>query len=1093
MVARGISGGSSPTRSWGWLLSLLVWFCGGTVALGGENSRSAPATVQAGCEPVTGFTAEPLLTDVLANSSKTADGDSGSPVFSEDGSKIAFVSQAGNLVAVGGLSSFLNIYLNDLTTGLNQLVSRSWNGLSGGNGNSSGPVISSSGRRILFTSHADNLVTNDFNGADDVFVVDLTAGKTVLVSVNDAGEQSANGPSLGLSVSADGRVVAFESSATNLVSSDPNSLMDVFVRDLDAGITTLASIPVSGPSGASGASDSPSLSRDGGWIVFGSTATNLTLPGPPKAGFRHIYARNLAASNTVWVSTNASSMWTNVFGANSVAFHCVNHAISSDGRYVAFKASPLSGTNLALILRHDVLSGQTDLIATNARPNLTLETDSTGPTISPDGLSVAYSATTNRVTWDVVVWNAASGVKSMFSGSGADPAASSPYGSVYPIEFSANGAGLLLVRDGPDFSGLSVADLLSAAETNRLAILSGDLLFPSLRRDAKSMVLATRSMLLTNDLNSSYDVHTFELDGQRLKAISSVGADTNSHPSLGSSSISLSVAPFSASGQVLAFSSNARIPSSGDTNEYFDAIVADLASGSFRVISSTQDGVLANAPSLDVAVSGDGRKAAFVSAATNLLSYVTNLAFYPANRYRQVYIKDLVSGATEMASVSVAGTAAGNGHSSAPILSPNGDWVAFTSLARTLVVNSYTTGTRLFLRDLRSATTFLVPIPVGFALAPSTFPVAFAGAAEESPRIAYLFTNQTTSSLYVYDHLTVANKLVSGVASLPVITPNGRFLTFQTRTDSPNEAALYDLSQLKRVPLAMVLNVGTNGSTLQRPSTSISSDGTRLAFVSSMALEPVGDRNLANDVYLYDSSSGTLELVSVTPSKSAANGPSDTPVVSPDGRLIAFRSYATDLVAGGSVGENLFVRDLALQTTWLIRTPTSDGLLTKNISAPLFSSDGTTLFFSLITDGRLPSRNLFSVRITPPCAGDTDGDGLDDAWELAYFGDLGRDGSGDYDGDGLSDRAELLAGTSPKDSASTLRLDIIQATAGDLYVLRWATVLNRAYQIESSPDLVAREWVAVSPVVFGTGQPATLSVDANSAPTAFYRLRVAPQ
>src|SRR5256884_5516767 len=106
--------------------------------------------------------------------------------------------------------------------------------------------ISADGRFIVFVSRADNLVPNDRNGTFDVFVRDRAAGKTILVSVNRDGTRSGNGASLAASVSADGRFVAFESSASDLVANDTNNAQDIFVRDLVAGTTTLVSVSLDG-------------------------------------------------------------------------------------------------------------------------------------------------------------------------------------------------------------------------------------------------------------------------------------------------------------------------------------------------------------------------------------------------------------------------------------------------------------------------------------------------------------------------------------------------------------------------------------------------------------------------------------------------------------------------------------------------------------------------------------------------------------------------------------------------------------------------------------------------------------------------------
>src|SRR5438132_192115 len=140
-------------------------------------------------------------------------------------------------------------------------------------GDSEGPSISADGRFVAFYSSAANLVGGDTNGVRDVFVRDRKTGKTTRVSVDSHGAQG-NGDSDGPSISADGRFVAFLSTAGKLVGGDTNGARDVFVRDRKAGKTRRVSV---GPHGAQGkgASFVPSISANGRFVAFSSVASNL--------------------------------------------------------------------------------------------------------------------------------------------------------------------------------------------------------------------------------------------------------------------------------------------------------------------------------------------------------------------------------------------------------------------------------------------------------------------------------------------------------------------------------------------------------------------------------------------------------------------------------------------------------------------------------------------------------------------------------------------------------------------------------------------------------------------------------------------------
>ena len=134
------------------------------------------------------------------------------------------------------------------------------------NRSTTGAVLSASGRYVAFVSGATHLVRDDSNGTRDVFVRDLRTSWTSRVSLSST-ESESNGPSAKPSISADGSVVAFPSSATNLVAHDDNDLQDVFVRDLVTGATVRASVDKNGDDPNAG-SFSSSISADGRYVAF---------------------------------------------------------------------------------------------------------------------------------------------------------------------------------------------------------------------------------------------------------------------------------------------------------------------------------------------------------------------------------------------------------------------------------------------------------------------------------------------------------------------------------------------------------------------------------------------------------------------------------------------------------------------------------------------------------------------------------------------------------------------------------------------------------------------------------------------------------
>ena len=153
-----------------------------------------------------------------------------------------FQSTALNLVPDVATKGILNVYLRDRTDGTIRLASGSRTGTSGGNGHSFGARVSLDGRYVVFESEASDLVWGDENGTGDVFLWDSIEERTVLISVNRGGATSGNGASWCPGLTPDGSRIAFVSAASDLIQGDTNGYHDVFVRDIEAGTTTLASV-----------------------------------------------------------------------------------------------------------------------------------------------------------------------------------------------------------------------------------------------------------------------------------------------------------------------------------------------------------------------------------------------------------------------------------------------------------------------------------------------------------------------------------------------------------------------------------------------------------------------------------------------------------------------------------------------------------------------------------------------------------------------------------------------------------------------------------------------------------------------------------
>jgi Tol biopolymer transport system component len=237
----------------------------------------------------------------VASDGTLANGDSYEPVISADGRFVAFTSDATNLVG-NDTNKSSDIFLRDLVTGTTTMASIGSDGEQGNSG-SSGPAISADGRYVVFESYASNLVAGDTNQQTDVFLRDLQAGTTERISVSAAGVE-ALGESIGGAVSDDGRFVAYSSTAGNLVSPVlTNSAWHIFVRDRMTGTVTCASVSTAGTPGDRD-SLAASMSADGRYVAFESLATNLV--NSDTNGRADIFVRDLVGGTSRRVSVDAS-------------------------------------------------------------------------------------------------------------------------------------------------------------------------------------------------------------------------------------------------------------------------------------------------------------------------------------------------------------------------------------------------------------------------------------------------------------------------------------------------------------------------------------------------------------------------------------------------------------------------------------------------------------------------------------------------------------------------------------------------------------------------------------------------------------------
>ncbi len=313
-----------------------------------------------------------------------------SPSVSSDGRFVAFGSIAVNL---GGndTNGVQDIFVHDRQTGMTERISIDSAGAEA-NGESARPSISADGRFVAFRSDATNLVAGDANGLRDVFVHDRQSDTTQRVSVDSAGVEG-NGSCGNPSISADGRFVAFGSFATDLVAGDTNSAGDVFVHDRQSGATERVSVDSAGVQGNAtshddvSATSTPTISSDGRFVAFASSATNL-VPSDTN-GVRDVFARDRQAGATQRVSVDSA-------GAQGNAAVEFDASISPDGRFVAFSSvanNMVPGdTNVREdVFVHDRQTGATQRVSVDSA-GIQGDRTSRDPSISSNGEFVAFES-----------------------------------------------------------------------------------------------------------------------------------------------------------------------------------------------------------------------------------------------------------------------------------------------------------------------------------------------------------------------------------------------------------------------------------------------------------------------------------------------------------------------------------------------------------------------------------------------------------------------------------------------------------------------------------------------------------------------------
>lgn len=898
-----------------------------------------------------------LLTPAGSHATPSAGGggDSGAPIVTPDGRFVVFASRAKNLLSPASnppgpesRQASLDVFLRDRTKGITTLVSADVSTGKGGNGDSLPLAISTNGQYVLLESSANNLVAGDTNGATDVFIRDVTAGKTLVVSANTNGLPG-NAISRKATMTPDGKFVAFLSSATDLIFGDTNNLPDVFVRDMVSGVTRLASVDTGRSAGPSSEppipellEPAPEITPDGQSVAFQQTTRPF---------LTQIFVRDLLAQTTLTVSTEALALVPSILGStNPCRF---DYAISDDSKYVVFEASPI-GSDAGVVFRYGLANGNTELVYTNAAY---LSDDDRSLDLSSNGQIVVFVGNSNGSTGDqlsVLRWDGQSGAVTLVS-SGSNHTATAGTVSCNPA-LTPDGRFVAFVSDAPDLVSntpsagfhLYVQDTVAGTMTLVDGTPEGEnsgltgMVVASLSADGRIVVFdAGDSNLVPNDNNHSADIFLRDLTSGTTELISARAPEL---PSLsGDASSELWPQALSSEGRFLVFSSSAANLVDNDTNGFIDVFVRDLVTGSNTLVSTSLASDGADGPSADPAISGDGRYVAFDSSADNLVTGDTNHAW-------DVFVRDLQTGTTVLASVNADGTGPGNGDSFLSGFSANGRYVLFQSFSTSLTSGSIIRGENLFWRDLQAGKTYaltssgliglgygsgsLLNPKTGAVMTPDGRFVFFITAAGSGVAPPGLYVWDALSRGVVYTNTTLPGSILSFGAPLDV-SPDGRWICYP---GTGTAGGFYALDW--RANTNVLISLGLPGSSLPQ----FSADSRFLVYSAHASV----DSSMTNQVYLWDFRYQTNLLVSRSDAvEGGANGNSGQSAISADGHYIAYSSTASDLVPGATNGVcQLYLFDVVSGATTLVSASSFGPFGAADKSAlPVLSANGGVLVF----------------------------------------------------------------------------------------------------------------------------------------------------
>jgi Tol biopolymer transport system component len=789
-------------------------------------------------------------------------------------------------------------------------------GAAGGASGQTSVAISGDGRYVAFESAAANLVAGDTNGATDVFLVDRLMRTTTRVSVATGGAEAMGGGSgtFGVAVSGDGRVVAFDSAATNLVAGDTNALPDIFVHDRATGTTTRVSVATGGGQGtgpAGARSQRPALSADGRFVAFSSELTSL-VPGDTN-GKPDVFVHDRATGTTTRVSVaNGGGQTT------GETLGSIRPALSADGRVVAFISDavnlvPDDTNNVLDAFVHDRVTGETTRVSVRSAGVQATGADTFSVAISGDGRYAAFDSEAAVVTPD------------------------------------GNGDRDVFVHDRVTTNTSRVSVATGGAEANgpfgsRAPAISSDGRFIAFASDATDLVAA--------DTNGASDVFVHDQVTGRTIRVSLSPANAEPTAPSGAPPIASGLAAISADGRIVAFSSTAANLAPGDGNQLGDVFVRDTRMFLRGRISLTDHGgQIARPVTGRPALSRDGWVAAFTTDAPGIVA--TDI-----NGRDDVFVHDVNAADISRASVASGGLEGGGG-SGSPAVNEDGRLVAFESPGTAFVANDTNGRPDVFVHDRGSQRTSRVSVASGGGQAAGTsrFPALSADGrvvafVSDAPNLVSGDTNLRWD-VFVHDRVTTRTTRVSVASggrqaagdpapSPPALSADGTRVAFAStapdlvRNDTNGDADIFVHDVATRRTSRLDLRAVLGGRFARPRDPALSGDGRFVAFAADRTSAWAFGLPAGRDILVADLTSGQIRVVT------GAGGVADRPALDGTGRHVAYERAPASWVTVPA--RNVFVHDRVAGTTSVASLGDQSGASGSSMAAAI-SGDGRVVVY----------------------------------------------------------------------------------------------------------------------------------------------------